>query len=147
MVQYPTPQAHPPPPTPISQQDFEVFVETGWVPNPTYSQVLPVTQPTSSSGRSSSSSRSSATTPQANYVASSSQSGTRRGSELDELWEEMNRHCRCADRTQKPLRHWETVCPYNPGKQTFYCDLPGCTNRQGFKTKWSLERHQKTVVH
>ncbi|KAG8908553.1 hypothetical protein FRC01_007351, partial [Tulasnella sp. 417] len=144
MAQYPSPQAYPSAPAPISEQDFDTFLKTGFIPNPTFSQVLPATQPTPSSGRGASSSRSSATAPQANYIASSSQGGTRRGSELDDLWEEMNRYCRCPDRTQKPLRHWETVCPYNPTKQTFYCDLPGCTNRQGFKTKWSLERHQKT---
>ncbi|KAG8913378.1 hypothetical protein FRC00_002531 [Tulasnella sp. 408] len=147
MAQYQNPQAYPSAPAPISEQDFDTFLKTGFIPIPTFSQVLPATQPTLSSGRTSSSSRSSAATPQPNNVPSSSQGGTRPGSELDELWEEMNRYCRCADRTQKPLRHWETVCPYNPKKQTFYCDLPGCTNRQGFKTKWSLERHQKTVLH
>ncbi|KIO31624.1 hypothetical protein M407DRAFT_19366 [Tulasnella calospora MUT 4182] len=147
VARYPTPQACPSAPAPISEQDFDTFLKTGFVPNPMFSQVLPATQPASSSGRSSSSSRSSAAAPQADYVASSSQSGVRRGSELDDPWEEMNRYCRCPDRTKKPLRHWETVCSYNPSKQKFYCDLTGCTNRQGFKTKGSLERHQKTVLH
>lgn len=147
MAQYPTPQAYPYALAPISEQDFDTLLRTCFIPNPTISQVLPATQPISSSGRTSSSSQSSAATPQSNYVPSSIQGGMRPGSELDEVWEEMNRYCRCADRTQKPLRHWETVCPYNPNKQMFFCDLPGCTNRQGFKTKWSLERHQKTVLH
>ncbi|KAG8955601.1 hypothetical protein FRC04_007592 [Tulasnella sp. 424] len=146
MQQYANAQGHPSAPGPISEEAWRRFLETGFIPNPTYQQVTPAPLAPSSSGRPSSS-RSSATIAQASYVPSSSQSGTRRGSELDDLWEEMNRYCRCPDRTQKPLRHWETVCPYNPNKQTYYCDLPGCTNRQGFKTKWSLERHQKTVLH
>lgn len=148
MTQYGNTQGYPSAPAPISEEAWRRFLETGFIPNPTYPQVTPAPLAPSSSGRpSSSSSRSSAAVAQASYVPSSSQSGTRRGTELDDLWEEMNRNCRCPDRTQKPLRHWETVCPYNSTKQTYYCDLPGCTNRQGFKTKWSLERHQKTVLH
>ncbi|KAG8955600.1 hypothetical protein FRC04_007591 [Tulasnella sp. 424] len=71
-----------------------------------------------------------------------------RDDEIRQALDDLRSCCRCDDRTEKPLRHWEYHCPSNPNKQPpLRCDLPGCKNRAGFLNKSNLERHQKTASY
>ncbi|KIO19532.1 hypothetical protein M407DRAFT_222748 [Tulasnella calospora MUT 4182] len=80
-------------------------------------------------------------------LQSSSQPSDRE-EEIRQGWIDLDRYCRCKDRTKKPLRHWEDQCPFNLNKRPpLYCDLPGCQNEVGFRTPYNLRRHQETASY
>ncbi|KAG8908552.1 hypothetical protein FRC01_007350 [Tulasnella sp. 417] len=80
-------------------------------------------------------------------VQSPSQS-SHRNEEIQQAWIDLERYCRCKDRTKKPLRHWEDQCRFNVNKRPLlYCKLPGCQNETGFRTDWNLRRHQDTASY
>ncbi|KAG9041995.1 hypothetical protein FS837_011463 [Tulasnella sp. UAMH 9824] len=71
-----------------------------------------------------------------------------RDEEIRQAWIDLDRYCRCKDRTKKPLRHWEDQCPYNLNKRPLlYCKLPGCQNKVGFRTLHNLRRHQENASY